>query len=112
MGTQRRFYRTPTIYVLSKNMKIIQKSTKNFHFYSREKLHGRVFVMVTNIYILQTCAKIVPLTLDLEIVFTEACISLLQIKDSGILIRTSSMRRFYRVPTPYVLSKNKKKKII
>ena len=91
-------------------MKIIQKSSKNCHFYSREKLQYIARACFRNgdqyIHLANMCKR-VSLTLDLKIVFTEAYISLLQIKDSGILIRTSSMRGFYRVPTLYVLSKNK-----
>ena len=37
-ASMRRFLRVPTMYVSSKNMKIVKKnSTENCHFYSREK---------------------------------------------------------------------------
>ena len=47
------FERVPTIYVLSKNKKKINKqSTENFNFYDLRKiciLHGRVFVMLSGL---------------------------------------------------------------
>ena len=48
-ASMRRFYRVPTIYVLSKNMQIVKKiQLKNVIFTAMKNrciLHGRVFVM-------------------------------------------------------------------
>ena len=44
-----------------KNMKTIQKSSKNCHFTAAKNfsiLQGRVFVMVTNIYIYISCKHV------------------------------------------------------
>ena len=54
-ASMRRFYRVPTIYVLSKNLKIVNINQPKIVIFTAVKnccmLHGRVFVMVEIVWL-------------------------------------------------------------